>query len=473
MARTEERNSRILAPDQNALAVKRSKNASELIFSGCNNTGISVRYRGGSEVFRNSKPTEVSIILNHPGVLRQMFFPFPTELELGEAYIREDFSVEGDIEDDLVKCISLGEPIKSVFKNPSLAATIAYNLFRLPRTEKVQVPGSARVQGKVHSEERDKQAISHHYDQQPEFYEQFLDDSEDPKKRTMQYSCAYFTSEDIPLSDAQAAKLEHISRKLQLNPGERLLDIGCGWGGLISYAASRYGVDATGITLSTEQADFGNQRIQEAGLADHCRIEICDYREKTGEFDKIVSVGMVEHVGKKNLPEYFSQAFKLLKPQGSFLCHGIANNELQDQSPSSVLGRKVADLAQRVLGELFNVRMGSFIQEYVFPDGELVTTGESLSAAEKAGFEIRDVENLREHYAMTLRHWVNNLRDHKEEIIALVGVPTYRVWELYMSGCVHAFNINKLGLYQTLLVKPDGNGRSDSPLTREHLYRAA
>jgi cyclopropane-fatty-acyl-phospholipid synthase len=243
--------------------------------------------------------------------------------------------------------------------------------------------------------------------------------------------------------------LDHICRKLRLRSGQRLLDLGCGWGGLVIHAAQQYGVEATGITLSQPQADLANERIAQLGLGDRCRVLVRDYREvnESASYEALVSVGMFEHVGAAVLPTYFTRAWQLLKPGGVFLNHGIANT--------------AADQPQR--GR-------SFSDTYVFPDGELVPISTTLRAAEESGFEVRDVESLREHYAMTLRHWVQRLEAHHDQALRFVDEPTYRVWRLFMSGSAHGFTTGRLNVYQTLLVRTDEDGKSGLPLTRADWY---
>jgi cyclopropane-fatty-acyl-phospholipid synthase len=279
----------------------------------------------------------------------------------------------------------------------------------------------------------------------------------------MVYSCAYFEHDDVDLDAAQEAKLDYVCRKLRLHAGERLLDVGCGWGALIMHAAQYYGTEAVGITLSERQATLARQRIADAGLADRCRVEVRDYRELTGEglFDKIASIGMVEHVGLRRLPDYFRAAFRALKPGGLFLNHGIV----------SIAGARVRSLRQRLAARVW--RRNVFINRYVFPDGILVPVAPVIEAAERVGFETRDLESLREHYTMTLREWLRRLECHEREAVRLVGEFTYRIWRLYMAGSAYGFRSGRLGVLQTLLAKPDQRGSTGLPLTRADLYGGA
>jgi cyclopropane-fatty-acyl-phospholipid synthase len=276
----------------------------------------------------------------------------------------------------------------------------------------------------------------------------------------MVYSCGYFERDDADLDTAQRAKLDHVCRKLRLRPGERLLDIGCGWGALVIHAAQHYGAEAVGITLSERQATLARQRIADAGLAHRCRVEVRDYRDLADEgvFDKVASIGMVEHVGFRRLPDYCRAAFRVVKPGGLFLNHGIV----------SLAGARARGLAQRLAARLW--RRNVFINRYVFPDGILIPAAPVIEAAEQVGFETRDVESLREHYAMTLRHWVRRLECHEREAVRLVGEFTYRVWRLYMAGSAYGFRTGRMGVLQTLFAKPDAGGSTGLPLTRADLY---
>jgi cyclopropane-fatty-acyl-phospholipid synthase len=268
----------------------------------------------------------------------------------------------------------------------------------------------------------------------------------------MVYSCAYFPTGTEDLDTAQEAKLEHICRKLRLRPGERLLDIGCGWGGLIRYAAGRYGVRALGVTLSEPQADHAQEQIRAEGLQDRVEVRVADYRELRDEpFDKLVSVGMVEHVGSERLPEYFRKTWSLLRPGGLFLNHGITRR------PSIVTRR------MRGLGP-------TFMQAHVFPDGELEPLADTLVAAEAIGFEVRDVENLREHYARTARLWRQNLEDRAAQATALVGEGRVRTWRLFLAASAQGFASGRTGVSQALLARPKSSGAVDLPWSRAHLY---
>jgi cyclopropane-fatty-acyl-phospholipid synthase len=380
-----------------------------------------------------------TLVLKHPGALRAMFSR-PSELTLGEAYIYDDFDIEGDIE----AAFQLADYLLEQEHRRSLGKTfdLANRLQTLPvnnRAHKNRRP--TNLSGPVHSQDRDRQAISYHYDLPAEFYALWLD-------QRMVYSCAYFATPEEDLDSAQERKLDYICRKLRLRPGERLLDIGCGWGGLIMHAATHYGVQSVGITLSVPQAELARQRLRESGLNDRCRVEVSDYRDiEHGQlYDKIVSVGMFEHVGEALLPEYFDRAYELLRRGGVFLNHGIA------------------------FSATYHRRGPSFSDRYAFPDGEMVPINTSIRAAELSGFEVRDLESLREHYALTLHNWVQRLEARAEAARRITDDTTYRIWRLSLAGAVHRFRSGRLNVYQTLLAKPR-QGDSGLPLTREDWYR--
>jgi cyclopropane-fatty-acyl-phospholipid synthase len=310
----------------------------------------------------------------------------------------------------------------------------------LSRISPVVQDQEAGLSGGLHSRERDRAAIAYHYDISNDFYRLWLDDR-------MVYSEAYFESPDEDLDTAQIRKLDYLCRKLRLRPGERFLDIGCGWGGLVIHAASHHGVEACGITLSERQAELARERIRAARLEERSSVRICDYRDvkEPQGYDKIASIGMVEHVGEAMLPEYFEQAWHLLRPGGLFLVSGISASATQHrQGPS-------------------------FMDRYVFPDGDLVPLYRTLEAAERCGFEVRDVEDLAEHYALTLDHWVQRLEANADAARRAASEMAYRTWKLYMAASAQAFRSGRIGLYQVLLSKPDLR-RNGLPLTRREWY---
>ena len=445
-----------------SLAVERGESAGGLpaarrvvaaAFGPADTRPFAVRYwTGDTEPAATASPTPFTLVIRHPDALRSSLLP-PSELALGEAFIRGDLDVEGDLEaaGDLV------ELLRGQLSSFPRVARLLGSLLKLRpgQARSPEVPTRSRRARRHwrrrHSKRRDAAAIQHHYDVGNDFYQLWLD-------RRMVYSCAYFPPNVQDLEAAQEAKLDHICRKLLLRPGERLLDIGCGWGALIRHAARRYGVEAVGITLSPAQANLAWRRIAADGLQGRCRVEVRDYRElpRHACFDKVASVGMFEHVGPARLPEYFAAVFRVLHPGGLFLNHGII--DLEGARPSGIGAR----LRHRLLRE------GRFLQRYVFPDGKLVTLARAVEAAEAAGFETRDVESLREHYVLTLREWVRRLETREHEAVALVGSATYRIWRLYMAISAHSFATGRIGVLQHLLAKPGGPGTG--PCTREHMY---
>ena len=417
---------------------------------------FAVRYWTGTVEGPGGAP-RFTVVLRGPGALRRMLLP-PSELALVEAYIFGDIDIEGDLE----AAASLGDTAARQLSSGAALVRAARLALALPRGAGAgadagsggarRARGLARF-GRRHSMHRDGAAVRFHYDLGNAFYARWLDER-------MVYSCAYFRTGDETLDDAQVAKLDLVCRKLRLRPGERMLDIGCGWGALVIHAAKEYGAHALGVTLSERQAALARERIASAGVADRCRVEVLDYRaiEGEGRFDKIASVGMVEHVGRDRLDEYFGAAFRLLAPGGLFLNHGIVSLGRARPRP------RLDWLWHRLW------RRDAFIHRYVFPDATLVPAAPVLAAAERAGFETRDVESLREHYALTLRHWVRRLQAGREAAVREVGEATYRVWRLYMAASAHSFASGRNAILQTLLAKPDAAGRSAVPLTREDLY---
>ena len=289
--------------------------------------------------------------------------------------------------------------------------------------------------------------IQFHYDVSNTFYSLFLD-------KQMLYSCAYFHNWDESLEQAQLNKIDMICRKLQLQPGDRYLDIGCGWGALICHAAKHYGVKAHGITLSKEQLALTEQKIQSEGLQDLVTVELCDYQNLKGTFDKISSVGMVEHVGIDNMKAYMNKVNSLLRDRGIFLNHGITR-------PGKMSDKKFRKMSSE----------RRLLAKYIFPGGELDHLGHMIQCAEAAGFDIHDVEGWRDHYSMTCRHWVRRLEENREAAIREVGPERFRMWTLYLTGCVFALGDGGARIYQTVATKQDTRGLSGMPCTREHLYR--
>jgi len=415
------------------------------IFAGCSLEKVSVRLWDGM-TWPDERPRSAVLVLKHCEALGRMFLPV-TEVGLAEAYLHNDFDIEGDID----AVFEVADFLLTHLGDWKRKLKLAGLLVALPdRNGRSAMQRAARhllprIRGKRHSLAQDRRAVTFHYDVSNDFYRLWLD-------RRMVYSCAYFQSLDDDLDTAQERKLDYLCRKLRLRAGQRLLDIGCGWGALVIHATKHFGVRAEGITLSEPQAEWGRERIAEAGLRGDAAIEVGDYREicaNGGEFyDAIVSVGMAEHVGRERLPDYFAAARRALKPGGVFLNQAIGEN---------VVARP-------------DNRNGSFIEQYVFPDGDIPPLPMMLRAAEFAHFEIRDVENLREHYALTLRRWLRRLEANHDKALQFVDESMYRVWRLYLAGSAHGFRRGHLAVYQTLLAKLDPSGQSKVPLTRDDWY---
>ncbi len=408
------------------------------IFTDYSSRDFAIRLWDGSTLPQEvGQPRRFTLVINHPGALRKLLWN-PTELGLAEAYVFEDFDIEGDLE----AALKLLDDFAGLHVTWREKIPFAKWLLSLPATDKAY-PAHATVPvlGEPGERERVRKAISFHYDLPVPFWEKMLDDS-------LQYTCGYFHSWEEDINDAQRHKLDYICRKLMLKPGETLLDIGCGWGGLILYAAKHYGVQGLGVTVNEMQAEFVRDQIRQAGLTSQCRVERVDFRDLTGSerFDKISAVGTIEHC-YPFLEAYFQIPWRLLKPGGLFLSHGISSTLQYEQNPPS----------------------SSFLNKYVFPDGQLVPLKTVIDLAEETGFEVRDVENLREHYAQTLRLWVENLERQQEAIWKIAGEVTWRIFKLYMAGSAHNFCLGRLNLFQTLLAKAD-RGRTPLPATRKHWY---
>ena len=446
------------AADPRALAAARA--ALAIAFGPVEARGFAVRLWDGSVDAPTDGAAPFTLVVQRAGALRRALLP-PSELALVEAYLRDDLDAEGD----LGAAGRLGDLAASRLRSPRALLALVRALRALPTddlapTADDAASSAARVAprllgAKAHSRRRDAATVRHHYDVGNDFYALWLD-------RRSIYSCAYFPTGTEDLDAAQEAKLEHICRKLRLQPGEHLLDVGCGWGGLLQFAATRHGVSGVGITLSEPQAEGARARLAAAGVGDRVRIEVRDYRDLPAEwrFDKAVSVGMREHVGATRLPAYFDAVHRALRPGGLFLDHGLVRGGAAEQRGA------VTWLKRRLW------KRDAFIQRYVFPDGELVPLGALLTDAERTGLEVRDVENLREHYVLTLHHWVERLERAHAQAAALVGEHTYRVWRLYMAATTLGFLSGRLTLIQTLLAKPRADGSAAVPLSRADLYRA-
>lgn len=421
------------------LAHRRCLEFLDALFSGSPPADVGFRLWDGT-CWPDPRPRAATLALTHPGALRAMFST-GTELALAEAYLAGDFDVEGDIE----TACGLADVLEHRVGGWRTAWADYRRLHQLPEPQRPAIgwrvfDASRRRPGSL---ERGRAAISFHYDVSNAFYQLWLD-------RLMLYSCAYFESADTDLDTAQEAKLHHLCRKLRLRPGQRLLDVGCGWGGLVLLAAQAYGVKATGITLSARQAEYAAERVREAGLADAVSIELRDYRElPPGQtYDAVVSVGMSEHVGAERMAGYFRALSAVLRPGGVLMNHAIG----EGVHPRGHRGP-------------------SFIDKHVFPDSDIPPLRVMTAAAETAGLEVRDVENLREHYMHTLRHWVKRLEARRTEARHEVDEPTYRTWRLYMAGSAHGFARSHLALYQILLSKNHADGSASLPLTRADWYR--
>ncbi|PIJ38133.1 SAM-dependent methyltransferase [Mycobacterium heckeshornense] len=385
------------------------------------------------------------MVIRSRRALRRLLWA-PGELGLARAYVSGDVDVDGDLADGFRLAwasarrqngrhrrtrISLRTKIRAVFAAASLGVI---------GPPPAPPAAEARLTGRRHSRTRDRAAIAHHYDLSNEFYRLLLDEQ-------MTYSSAYFTHDGQSLDEAQTAKLDLICRKLDLRPGMRLLDVGCGWGSLICYAAVHYGVHATGITLSRQQRDFIAGRLAESRV-DNAEVRLADYRDfdaaaATREsFDAVSSVEMGEHVGEQQYPEYARMLFRALKPTGRLLLQQMSRRS--DAAPGG----------------------GPFIERYIAPDMHMRPLAHTLSYLQNAGFEVRDVEAMREHYARTARHWIETLDEQYDQFVALLGEQAARAWRLYLVGGALAFEQGRMGVDQILAVKPTADGQAAMPWTR-------
>ena len=364
-----------------------------------------------------------------------MLWP-PSDVAAGEAYINGAIDIEGDV----VEAIAAGAQLGALTESPwwrKAALVRAILAMPKPPAEFRSDAGRARLPGRMHSRERDRAAIAFHYDLPTEFYATFLDPE-------LVYSCAYF---DEPMGDlelAQRRKVDLVCRKLQLQPGQRLLDVGCGFGSLLRHAARHYGITGVGVTLSQTQAETARERIAAAGLSDRVEVRLMDYRDVDEQFDAVASIGMIEHVGPEQLDTWMATVRGVLRPGGLMLCHGIT------------------------LGDAEHLRMGdesTFVTSYVFPDGGLVPAWRAVRHLQQGGFRLLDVEQLRPHYAWTLRKWIERLEAGRERAIAVGGERAYRTWRTYMAGSAYSFETYSLEVVQ-MLGRAPGEGGPEVPVGR-------
>ena len=379
---------------------------------------LRLRLWDGKQIDLGPEP-RVTMVVKDPSLVAQL--AHPSLAALGGAYVEGRLELEGPMS----AVIELGDALSQALIEDEPVAELRHS---------------------THDKDTDAAAISYHYDLSNDFYALWLD-------REMVYSCAYFETGSEDLEQAQQAKLRHLCRKLRLQPGERLLDVGCGWGGLARFAAREFGVEVYGITLSRAQLKLARQRLKDEGLGQQVRLELQDYRDlpQDGRFDKVVSVGMFEHVGHANLPLYCQRLFGAVKSGGLVLNHGITAKHTD--------GRPVARGG------------GEFIGRYVFPHGELPHLATMTTQLSDAGLEVVDVENLRLHYARTLEHWSARLEAQLEQAARLVPEQALRIWRLYLAGCAYGFARGWMSLHQILAVKPHADGSHDLPWTRADLYR--
>jgi len=373
------------------------------------------------ETFDLGNQPEPTILITVSGPMALPHLINPSLDSLGSAYVKGHIDVQGPLHGIIAMSYALSNFAQSLGQKESLLARAAQSLIH-------------------HNRDSDRHAIQYHYDVSNDFYRLWLDPN-------MLYSCAYFEQGDEDLARAQIKKLDHILKKIQLRPNHRLLDIGCGWGALAIRAAQQYGAQVTGVTLSRKQYDYAREQVRALGLESLVRIELRDYRDVSGQFDRITSVGMFEHVGRAHLTEYFSKIHSLLMDDGLCLNHGITLSDPElDETP---------------LGG------GRFIDTYVFPDGELPHIGAVLTEMQRGGLETLDVENLRRHYARTLQLWSQNYEQHGAEIRRTVEEQQYRIWRVYLAGCSYAFEQDDVAIFQVLCHKA---GRSSKALNWSRAY---
>ena len=410
---------------------------------------LSVRLWNGDEIPLGSHvDPDLFISLSGPGVIGTLLRR-PSLETLVRLYAKGHIDFHGgnllDIHDALKTEGSSRKAIRKISKL-YLAKRVLPFLFTKTTDAELETGFTDDMVGRKEARRNNKEYIHFHYDAGNEFYQLFLDEE-------MQYTCGYYNDWDNSLEQSQIDKMEMVCRKLRLKPGESMLDIGCGWGGLVCYAAQKYGVKARGVTLSQQQVDFAQARIRRLGLEKQVTVEYCDYRELSGSYDKISSIGLLEHIGVANFPEYFGLVRSLLKDRGILLNHALARSSKKSKRKA----RKIRPERKLLL-------------KYIFPGSELTSAGFTQDSMEQRGFEVHDVEALREHYALTCRDWCQRLSAKKEEAIKLVGYERYRMWVAYLAGASIGLQAGSIKIYQIVATKKVGKGRSGMPPTRSDLY---
>ncbi|MFO7761955.1 MAG: class I SAM-dependent methyltransferase [Thermodesulfobacteriota bacterium] len=408
---------------------------------------FSVRLWDGSMVpLGHNVDTDFFLSINGPGVLGSLLRK-PTYENLLKQYVKGHIGIHGDLI-DFVTVAREKRPkktLKNISKFSLLKKALPF-LFTPSGDITVQHEYAGNEVGRTESRRDNKEFIQFHYDISNDFYKLFLGTG-------MQYSCGYFTDEKNSIDQAQHDKLEMICRKLRLKAGDRMLDIGCGWGGLICHAAQNYGVSAHGVTLSQRQHDFAKEKIKQLGLEETVKVELRDYSTLEGTYDKIASVGMFEHIGIANMPNYFGKIHSLLRDRGILMNHGISRH------------------AKATKWEVKKIRPERrLLLKYIFPGSELDNVGHTIDMLEICGFEVHDMESLREHYALTTRHWYRGLMANREEAIQYVGMEKFLMWALYLAGVSIGFNDGSMHICQVLATKHAAKGASGLPLTRADLY---
>lgn len=377
----------------------------------------------GDHLDLSPEPPKVTIKIPGPGALRHLYHP--SLYTLGKAYVEGEIEVSGKVAD----MIDIGNTLAEA--NAPETAPAHKSIF-----------DTLRAKASSHTRQSDREAISYHYDVSNEFYAVWLDPA-------MVYTCAYFEQGDEDLATAQLKKIDHILKKIDVRPGQTLLDIGCGWGALVIRAAQKFGARCVGVTLSENQAALARERVAAAGLSELVEIRVQDYRDVQGQFDRITSVGMFEHVGVKNLPAYFAQVNRLLAPGGIVMNHGITTTDVNN--------------GETAYGG------GQFIDEYVFPEGELAHLGTVIHTMGQSGLEVRDVENLRRHYARTCANWASNFENNADLLKTLTDSKRFRIWHVYLAGCAYAFAHDRISLYQIVCSKA-GAPVEQLPWSRRYMY---